>query len=69
MYADELLLPWLRDLIGQLPGVRLFDAHTHLGGNDPEGWRCVPDELVEAVALVDSRAAVFPLMGPDGLTR
>jgi hypothetical protein len=66
VYADELLLPWLRDLIDRLPGVRLFDAHTHLGGNDPDGWQCVPGELLEALALVDGRAAVFPLMEPDG---
>jgi uncharacterized protein len=66
VYADELLLPWLRDLMGRLPGVRLFDAHTHLGVNDPEGWRCVPDELVGALVLVDGRAAVFPLMEPEG---
>jgi hypothetical protein len=66
VYADELLLPWLRRLTEQLPGVRLFDSHTHLGGNDPEGWRCSPDELLGALALVEGRAAVFPLMEPGG---
>jgi predicted TIM-barrel fold metal-dependent hydrolase len=66
VYADELLLPWLSRLLERLPGVRLFDAHTHLGGNDPEGWRCAPDELLSALALVDARAVVFPLMEQVG---
>lgn len=66
MYADELLLPWFRRLVEELPGVQLLDAHTHLGGDDPDGWRCVPDELTDAVALVDGRAAVFPLMERAG---
>jgi hypothetical protein len=66
MYADELLLPWLQSLLEDLPGVRLFDAHTHLGGNDPEGWTCSPAELSDALALVQGRAAVFPLMERAG---
>lgn len=66
MYSDELLLPWFHNLVAELPGVRLFDAHTHLGGDDPDGWRCRPDELTEALALVGGRAAVFPLMERAG---
>lgn len=66
MYSDELLLPWFRGLVERLPGVRVFDSHTHLGSNDPEGWQCAPDELIEALELVEGRAAVFPLMEPDG---
>jgi hypothetical protein len=66
VYADDHLLPWFRSLVGGLPGVRLFDAHTHLGGDDPDGWRCAPDELTDAVSLVDGRAAVFPLMERAG---
>jgi hypothetical protein len=66
VYADELLLPWLRGLLERLPGLRLFDAHTHLGGNDPEGWRCSPAEVSDALALVDGRGVVFPLMERAG---
>jgi uncharacterized protein len=61
VYADELLLPWFRSLVDALPGVGLFDAHTHLGGNDPDGWRCSPDALIDALALVGGRGVVFPL--------
>jgi hypothetical protein len=66
MYADELLLPWLGALVEQLPGVRLFDSHTHLGANDPEGWTCSRTELMSALALVDGRGVVFPLMERAG---
>lgn len=66
VYTDELLLPCLRSLLAQLPGVGLFDSHTHLGGNDPEGWTCSPQELIDALALVEGRAVVFPLMEPAG---
>lgn len=66
MYADELLLPWFHSLVEQLPEMRLFDAHTHLGGNDPEGWTCSPAELTDALALVGGRAVVVPLMEPAG---
>ena len=66
MYTDELLLPWYRSLVERLPGVRLLDAHTHLGGNDPDGWRCSPAELTGALTLAGARAVVFPLMEPVG---
>ena len=66
MYADELLLPWFRSLMERLPGATLVDAHTHLGGNDPDGWRCSPTELTDALALVRGRGAVFPLMERAG---
>src|SRR6266542_3614800 len=66
MYADELLLPWFCSLVERAPGVRLFDAHTHLGGNDPDGWRCSPGELTDALALVGGHAVVFPLMERAG---
>lgn len=48
-----------------MPEIRLFDVHTHLG-NDPDGSRGDPKELVDALALVGGRAAVFPLMEPTG---
>jgi uncharacterized protein len=50
----------------QLPGAHLFDAHTHLGKNDPESWTCSEEELTEALALVGARGVVFPLMERTG---
>jgi hypothetical protein len=66
LYADELLLPWLAALVERLPGVRLFDAHTHLGANDPDGSHCTSEELLDALDLIDARAVTFPLMEPGG---
>jgi hypothetical protein len=66
MYADALLLPWWECLGERLPGAGLFDAHTHLGENDPEGWTCSGDDLIEGLTLVGARGVVFPLMERSG---
>jgi uncharacterized protein len=66
VYADEFLLPWLRRVTERVPGVRLTDAHTHLGGNDPDGWGCSPAELTGALTLAGAEAVVFPLMERAG---
>jgi predicted TIM-barrel fold metal-dependent hydrolase len=60
------LLPWLNRLREEVPGVEPFDAHTHIGRNDPDEYRCEPEELIEALELVDARATVFPMHEPDG---
>src|SRR4051812_9714863 len=52
--------------MGLLPPVRLFDAHTHIGVNDPDGFSCTADELLETLATARSRAVVFPMHEPDG---
>ena len=58
--VDELLAPWLTSLRAALPGVRLFDCHTHLG-EDPDGSRLTVDELRHALDVVDGCAVTFPL--------
>ena len=62
MYADELLIPWMR----ALPDVDVFDAHTHTGANDPDGFGCTAEELLAGLALIDARAVVFTMHEPDG---
>ena len=54
--------------VEDLPGVSLFDAHTHVGQNDPDGFKQTPEELLEALAAVDAKALVFPMHEPDGYT-
>ncbi len=66
MYSDELLTPWAEQTMGLLPPVALFDAHTHIGVNDPDGFKCTGDELLETLAPTGSRAVVFPMHEPDG---
>jgi hypothetical protein len=62
LYADGLLRPWLE----ALPQFDLFDCHTHIGSNDPSGFSATPEELLASLEFVDGRAAVFPLMEPEG---
>jgi hypothetical protein len=64
--ADPVLRPWFERVLEDVPGVSLFDAHTHVGQNDPDGFKQTPEELLELLASVDSRALVFPMHEPDG---
>ncbi len=62
----------LRHHVGQvealIPGVELFDAHTHLGYNDPDGMRQSPDELLTNLRRTPGArgAFTFPFHEPDG---
>jgi uncharacterized protein len=64
--SDEAILPWLERLHEEVPGLELLDAHTHIGSNDPDGYRCSGGELVESLEHIDGRAIVFPMQEPDG---
>jgi hypothetical protein len=66
MYADDLLRPWHEALVSSLPPISSFDAHTHTGSNDPDGFKCSADELLAALGEIGSRAAVFTMHEPDG---
>jgi predicted TIM-barrel fold metal-dependent hydrolase len=52
--------------MGLLPPVTLFDAHTHIGVNDPDGFKCTGEELLQTLAPTGSRAVVFAMHEPDG---
>lgn len=61
------MAPWRRSLYEQVPGLELFDAHTHVGRNDPDGFKQQPDELLALLRAADARGAfVFPMHEPDG---
>ena len=66
MYADEYLRPWYEAVVGVVPEYTPFDAHTHLGSNDPDGYSSSSAELLAALELIGSRAAVFPMHEPGG---
>ena len=65
---DVILRPWLDALAAELVGapLELLDAHTHIGGNDPDGYRQAPEQLLERLALADACAVVFPMHEPAG---
>ena len=69
MDITSLIRPWAELMLEQVPGVELFDAHTHLGQNDPDGMKQTPDELLDTLAhgagarrlrLPDARARRLP---------
>ncbi len=63
---DE-LRPWTEVVLEQVPGLELFDAHTHLGQNDPDGMKQTGDELVASLQQAHARGCfVFPFHEPDG---
>ncbi len=67
MDNGTLLNPWFEIVREQVPGLELFDAHTHLGENDPDGLRQSADELLEMLTLAGARGAfAFPMHEPDG---
>jgi uncharacterized protein len=70
MDYGPLLAPWTEAVLEQVPDLELFDAHTHVGSNDPDGMRQSADELVAALERVGARGAfVFPFHEPDGYPR
>lgn len=66
MVSDEGILHWYERLRHEVPGLEPLDAHTHIGFNDPDGYRCGRQELVTALEHIDGRAIVFPMHEPNG---
>jgi uncharacterized protein len=66
VYADDFLRPWHDALLDVLPPLAPFDAHTHTGSNDPDGFRSSVEELLAGLGEIGSRAAVFTMHEPDG---
>jgi hypothetical protein len=62
-----LVRPWFEIVSSEVPGIELFDAHTHIGQNDPDGMKQTAEELLGALRLANARGAfVFPMHEPDG---
>jgi predicted TIM-barrel fold metal-dependent hydrolase len=64
--ADHLLEPWLASLREEVGGFDLFDAHTHIGANDPDGFKQTPAELIARLDAAGARGVVFPMHEPAG---
>src|SRR3954449_8536444 len=63
---DAILRPWWDSILEAHGPLELFDAHTHIGANDPDGMKQSPAELMGVMARADARAVVFPMHEPDG---
>jgi len=66
MYSQPNLMPWVHKLREEVEQLELYDTHVHLGLRDPAGFETTEEEVVEALAEVNSRALVFPLKEPGG---
>jgi predicted TIM-barrel fold metal-dependent hydrolase len=63
----ELLQPWSQIVLDQVPGLEVFDAHTHIGHNDPDGMSQRAEDLIASLELARARGAfVFAMHEPDG---
>jgi uncharacterized protein len=49
-----------------VPEASLFDAHTHIGSNDPDGARLSGPDLIQILASLNARGVVFPMHEPGG---
>jgi uncharacterized protein len=66
VFEARMLLPWVDLLNEQVPGLRPFDVHTHIGANDPDGYTCTREQLTQALEQIGARGAVFAMQEPDG---
>ena len=67
MNLAEMIMPWTEVMLDQVPGIEVFDAHTHLGQNDPDGMHQTAGELLAGLERARARGAfVFPMHEPDG---
>jgi hypothetical protein len=64
--VDDLLRPHYAATMEAAGHPRLFDAHTHMGANDPDGMRETAAGLLSALPEPDARALVFPMHEPEG---
>jgi predicted TIM-barrel fold metal-dependent hydrolase len=63
---DDAFRPWLDRVLEETGPLALYDAHTHIGRHDPDGFRQTPEALVEGLEAADARGVVFPMHEPLG---
>ncbi|HWK30388.1 MAG TPA: amidohydrolase family protein [Solirubrobacter sp.] len=63
---DALLRPFWDSIQASHGPFELFDAHTHIGANDPDGMKQSPAELMAVMEAAAARAVVFPMHEPSG---
>lgn len=63
----ETLRPYLDHERARFGALEFFDAHTHIGRNDPDGYRAEPAEILAAMdAAGQQRALLFAMHEPGG---
>jgi predicted TIM-barrel fold metal-dependent hydrolase len=64
--SDAVVRPWWDRLVADTGDLPLYDAHTHIGANDPDGFRQRPEELLATLERAGARGVVFPMHEPGG---
>src|SRR5262245_44548735 len=64
--VDGILRPWWERLCADYGNLDRYDAHTHVGADDPDGVKQTPEELLRHLEKADARAVVFPMHEPAG---
>ena len=63
----DLLRPYLDHERARFGDLEFFDAHTHMGRNDPDGHEAEPAEILAAMdAARQRRALLFAMQEPGG---
>jgi predicted TIM-barrel fold metal-dependent hydrolase len=63
----DTLKPYLEHELGRFGDIELFDAHTHIGRNDPDGYSAEPADILAAMdAAGQRRALLFAMQEPGG---
>jgi uncharacterized protein len=62
----EILRPYLEHELARFGEVELFDAHTHIGRNDPDGYSAEPAEILAAMDAAGQRRALLFAMQEAG---
>jgi uncharacterized protein len=66
-FEDVVVELWAGERAWLGEDVPWFDAHTHIGHHDPDGFEADPEELIAALdAAGQQRALVFAMQEPDG---
>src|SRR5688500_4223890 len=64
--VEAILRPYYDRLVADCGELSLFDAHTHIGANDPDGFSQTAEQLLKGLARADARGVVFPMHEPGG---
>src|SRR3954470_24030200 len=64
--ADAVIRPWWDRLVADTGELSLYDTHTHIGRNDPDGFKQEPEQLMGVLERAGARAVTFPMHEPGG---
>ena len=65
-YLDRIAQPWRESLESVTGPLNPFDAHTHMGNNDPDGFSQTVEQLLSSLSAAGARATSFASAEPDG---